>query len=456
MNPTIVKIIDMMFRGMPQNDETAAMREELLTNSQARYDDLIAAGESPDTALGQVLDNLRGMEDVLDGYKQGKRSPLQTESSDPFARFEQIAEEMEDKWDAFTDKAETTAKNAFESAMTGFRSAMDEVSGFFNGEKAQTEPQTSAEPYRAAAGYTSAQTTRSWVPAYDAETHTMVFAPGEITRVNIQLTGEDIQVEPSPDGQVHLEIDKDDESLYLVDHTGGCLVLRHKPFASAAMDQSTQNEEYQGLSGILSGIGRAVRNALQSVRSCGDTLRLLVPDGLEQITLQTTNGDIEINSLRQKAFSISTASGDVEIKDSNFSGPVYLNATSGDLEIKYCLFEAPLTINTTSGDIEFSGNAPQLTVNTTSGDGEIKGELPAIHANTVSGDFFFDITCPKTQLKANATSGDLTVVLPHGTDATVHTRTVSGDVSVTCATCEGAEANVQLSSVSGDLAVRNF
>ena len=31
MNPTIVKIIDLMFRGMPEREEISAMREELLT-----------------------------------------------------------------------------------------------------------------------------------------------------------------------------------------------------------------------------------------------------------------------------------------------------------------------------------------------------------------------------------------------------------------------------------------
>ena len=37
MNPTIMKIIDLMFRGVPENEETSAIREELITNSQARY-----------------------------------------------------------------------------------------------------------------------------------------------------------------------------------------------------------------------------------------------------------------------------------------------------------------------------------------------------------------------------------------------------------------------------------
>ena len=88
MNPTIVKIIDLMFRGMPEREEISAMREELLTNSQARYDDLIASGKSSNEALGEVLDNLRGVEELLDEYR---REDVQSSAQDePFAyaRFE--------------------------------------------------------------------------------------------------------------------------------------------------------------------------------------------------------------------------------------------------------------------------------------------------------------------------------------------------------------------------------
>ena len=136
MNPTIVKIIDLMFWGMPENEETNAMREELLTNSQARYEDLLAAGESPNTALGQVLDSLRGMEDVLDEYRQNATQRINNsqtnEDTSPFAKFEQMAEEIEDRFEQFADKAENTAKSAFDTAMEGLRSAMDSVSGLFS------------------------------------------------------------------------------------------------------------------------------------------------------------------------------------------------------------------------------------------------------------------------------------------------------------------------------------
>lgn len=451
MNPTIVKIIDMMFRGIPETEETAAMREELLTNSQARYDDLIAAGETSDAALGQVLDNLRGMEDVL---KECKTDTRHQEDNDPFARFERMAEEMENKWDDLTDKAETTAKGAFDSAMSGLRSAMSSVAGLFNSNTAQ-EKATDAQQWKTTDSNNTTATACSWQPGYDESTLSMAFAPGEISRINIQLTAEDIEVGPSPDGRVHLEISKADEDLYLVDVTAGCLGLRHRPFGSTAGLQQ-ENEEYDGISGLFSGISKAVRSAIQSMRTSGDTLHILLPDHLEQITLQTASGDIDAENLRQKAVSLSTTSGDVDMTDSIFTGPVSLNSTSGDLELSHCIFEAPVVINTTSGDIEMRSNAPKLVLNTTSGDAEITGDVPEIIANTVSGDLEMQLTGSLSQIKANATSGDLTVTLPYAAAPTVHTHTVSGGVSITCATSDSAASTVSLSSVSGDLSVSNF
>lgn len=457
MNPTIVKIIDLMFRGIPETEETNAMREELLTNSQARYEDLLAAGESPNTALGQVLDSLRGMEDVLDEYRQnaGQRTGSQESgNASPFDQFERMAEEIDRKFERMADKAESTAKSAYNTAMEGLRTAANSVSGLFHQPDNASDIQTTSGAEGAAQPDRGAPRSALWQPTDDADTLSLTFS--EISRLNVQLTGEDIEVNPSPDGLIHVEISKADEDLYLVESAGGCLNIRRNPMGHAAASQSNPPETLEGLGGILTGMAQAFKNMLSAARTCGDTLRLQLPHGLEQITLLTASGDIDVDSVHQKAASLSTTSGDVEVSACAFTGPVSLNTTSGDVEVEETVCHAPVSLNTTSGDLNFHADAPQVTANSTSGDLELEGDVPQIRANSVSGDLELRPTGSLQSIHANTTSGDITAAIGEDIIPAVRLNTTSGDVRVLTPTRPDAACAIQLNSVSGDLTVANF
>lgn len=474
MNPTIVKIIDLMFRGMPENEETNAMREELLTNSQARYEDLLAAGESPNTALGQVLDSLRGMEDVLDEYRQNASQRISnsqtSEDTSPFDKFERMAEEIEDRFEQFADKAENTAKSAFDTAMEGLRSAMNSVSGLFSQPAGSQDNATGSQPaagandtWKATAtwefGDATTQPTAGallWQPTSDEDTLSLTLSPAEVSRLNVQLTGEDIEVAPSTDGLIHVEISKADENLYLVENAGGCLTIRRNPMGNVTHSQSDTSETMEGLGGILSGVAQAFRNMFNAARTCGDTLCLKLPHGLEKITLLTASGDIDVDSLNQKAASLSTTSGDVEISACTFTGPVSLNTTSGDVAVEDTVFHAPVSLNTTSGDLDFHATAPQVNANTTSGDLELEGDVQQIKANSVSGDLDLRPTGSLVSITANTTSGDITAAIGEDIIPAVRLNTTSGDTQVLTPTHPDAACTIQLNSVSGDLTVENF
>ncbi|MBE5802210.1 MAG: DUF4097 domain-containing protein [Clostridiales bacterium] len=440
MNSTIVKIIDMMFRGMPENEETAAMREELLTNSQARYDDLIASGVRADDALGQVLDSLRGMEDVLDEYRREQTS------RNPFEGFERIA-----------DKAESTAKHAVSSAVEGLRSAMDSLKGVFH-----TESRTTTAYGYTDAGHMSGTGSfqRIWQPAgvfEDDDMLTATFRIDQVNRINVQLIGEDIEVEPSPDGLIHVEISKEDEHLYLVEVADGCLTLRRDLSAGTeTIVEESIPEELNGLSGIFSGIGKALKGVFQMAHTSGDTVRLQLPDQLEQITLQTAAGDIDLSGLNQKALAVSTVSGDIDMQACRISGMARLSSTSGDVDVDGCTFADSVALNSTSGDINFGGSARQLTANNVSGDTDLEGDIRQIRVNAVSGDLDLCLQGAFDMLQMNTTSGDITVTLPVDVVPAVRSNTTSGDVSIGCITSEASVSRMQLNTVSGDISVENF
>ena len=68
MNQTVKRIVDILFQDTVENDETRALHEELMNNCQEHYEDLIARGLSEDEAVGEVVDSLKGMKDVIAQY----------------------------------------------------------------------------------------------------------------------------------------------------------------------------------------------------------------------------------------------------------------------------------------------------------------------------------------------------------------------------------------------------
>ena len=456
MNPTIVKIIDMMFRGIPETEETAAIREELLTNSQARYDDLLAAGESPNTALGQVLDSLRGMEEVLDEYRSQQSCAEPAQPDDPFAdlrrkaahmgsqweqtagqvesKLEAAADQLESKWDTFADKAENAAKTAWDSAVKGFRSAMDSVSGLF---EEQPAPQSDAVPF----------------PSEEKEGMiTYSFSPEEASHISVQLIGEDIEATSSNDGRVHIILNKEDERLFLLENNNGALTLRRN--AQATRPAKDDNEENDGITNLIASIGKALGSVFGFARICGDTVRLLLPDHLEQINLQTASGDVEATGLSQKNLSLFTSSGDVELTGCT-ADSVHIHTTSGDVEASGCTF-GDVQLNTTSGDMELNIHADQVTANTTNGDMELSGQLGWLKLNTVNGDVNVEVEGPGFEgTITNTVSGDVSFTLPRDMVPCMETATVSGSVSFTSHD-RTSPIPLRINTVSGDISVDNF
>jgi len=455
MNPTIVKIIDLMFRGIPETEETSAIREELLTNSQARYEDLIASGLSPDDALGQVLDNLRSMENVLDEYRSGKGSRAADQSAGeegPFARFEQMAEEIDRKMERIGDRVEDTAENAFTSvrnaldnAMQSVRNAMDGLGGSFRAGSEDTAAYT---------GQRFWQENTAWGND-DENTLTAVFQPGEVQRVSLHLVGEDVEAEPSPDGRVHVEINKADEPMFQLELLDGCLSLKRVRRRSDEQ-QDMETEELEGLGGIFAGIGKALRGVFHIDRTSGEPVRLLLPEGMELLTVQTTSGDIDLTGLRIGGLTAATTSGDIDMENSAVTGCAHLTSTSGDVEVSGCIFSESLSLNATSGDIDFTGDAPHLSANNVSGDTDLIGRMAQVKINSVSGDIDIRTETALESVQANTTSGDIEVVVPETVIPCVKTSTTCGSVNVHCPNDSASSVVIRLNSVSGDLTVTNF
>lgn len=451
MNPTIVKIIDLMFRGMPEREEISAMREELLTNSQARYDDLIASGKSSNEALGEVLDNLRGVEELLDDYR---REDVQTAAQDePFAyaRFEKMAEEIDRRFAAAADtvktaadRASTTAEAAFGTAMESVRTAIDSFASGFNGRSAEVDPS-------GAAG--SGEWVRSNVHG-GGELLVATADPAHYPRVRVELAAEEVELLPSGDGLIHVEIDPEDASLLLVEKSGGCFTLRRNPVTMEA-EPPEEDEQQEGFFGFLNKLGRMMRGTIRQMSSCCGLIRVKLPAGLAMVEVQTASGDIDIGDLQLGGLCATSASGDINISDCSITGDASVCNTSGDTDLHNVTVGGTLKLNATSGDIMFfEGSAAVVAANNVSGDTEISGVLGQVKCNSVSGDIdicTYDATV--TDLWANTTSGDITVGMEEVLIPAVTANTTSGDVDIACDTDPASAVRFHLNTVSGDICV---
>ena len=68
MNQTVKRIVDILFQDTVENEETRALHEELMNNCQEHYQDLVSRGLSEDEAIGEVVESLKGMKEVIAQY----------------------------------------------------------------------------------------------------------------------------------------------------------------------------------------------------------------------------------------------------------------------------------------------------------------------------------------------------------------------------------------------------
>jgi ABC-type proline/glycine betaine transport system permease subunit len=65
MNETVKRIVEILFQDTEMTDEVASIKDEVMNNCQERYADLVARGMTEDEAIGEVVESLKGMEEVI-------------------------------------------------------------------------------------------------------------------------------------------------------------------------------------------------------------------------------------------------------------------------------------------------------------------------------------------------------------------------------------------------------
>ncbi|MBB5841164.1 DUF4097 family beta strand repeat-containing protein [Kribbella italica] len=139
-----------------------------------------------------------------------------------------------------------------------------------------------------------------------------------------------------------------------------------------------------------------------------------------------------------------TVPKDLEVSVDNTSGTIKVSDVAEVGKLK-----------TTSGDIEVHGAGGELTLDATSGD--IEGTAltaTKVHGKTTSGKVELTFASAPVEVRAQGTSGDVTVVVPAGAETyKVDTDTSSGDEHTDLRTDPAATRTITAKTSSGDVTV---
>lgn len=415
MNPTVARIVEMMFENTEMTEEVAALHDEVMNNCQERYADLIASGIPEDDAVAAVVESLRGMEDVIAPYRCKTRRPVKEPApagadapvKEPESGERDMVYGVQDIYCIdLTLVSEDVRLEESDDGMYHVRWDADE------------DPQIDVS---AANGML--RITR---------------LPGEWNKKN---TVRDFRIDVS--GAKNARVTVNGQEVHF-DETGRVV-----------------EDVLDGVGSMMENLGRSLGRMFGCIRNAvsgGDGVTICIPhDAMPHVKLLTTSGDITVEGVALADLTVTSTSGDVTL---DLSGEAHLakaeiRTVSGDVDAT--LYADSLTANTTSGDVEVNGRVAKLQAATVSGDIDVRADVVSMQFKTVSGDADMEFDSDELREVSGSTiSGDIDIDLPMGMGVMgIRTQTRSGDVTTRYSTNgHGPTVTGSVSSMSGDITIR--
>ena len=253
--------------------------------------------------------------------------------------------------------------------------------------------------------------------------------------LDVRLTSGDIEVDPSANGRVEVDlIAHDEESQRLVDNARIELSPHgHRPTVLVDVPQK------RGFS--ISIFGRT-----------GIECRIRCPQD-SGVSVRTKSADISTRGTIG-GLNVATASGDIDVD--RVSGGVNVKSASSDFSAREVL--GGVNIQTASGDIDLSTAHGPINVTSVSGDISIGEAYDNVNANSVSGDQDHGAVMQGV-VAAHSVSGDVTIGVRRGSKAFLDCTTVSGDTTSELELTSDAPAGdgplvqIRAKTVSGDIRI---
>ncbi|MBQ8159590.1 MAG: DUF4097 family beta strand repeat protein [Clostridia bacterium] len=436
MNQRVEEMVNELFFGVHETEETRNFRDEVLQNCQEHYDDLILQGMGEEEALHEVSESMRGMEEVLDPYREA-----------PDAAFQKVVDALDDMEETFSgvwkEKDARKASDFPQDTLSGedieaihvsvlstdllISTSEDQMIHIHNTDRTQGESFTTeckggtlyireTPPARSNPGEQSLMSLL---------TDALSFFSGNTSELELEI--------PAP-WRKTLHVTTGAGDIQLKGH-----ILREVQVVSTSGDLSVTNDavvekmHFKSTSGDMHFNGRA-----------------------EELHAQSVSGDVTLQGECIEA-DASTSSGDLTLdleRDSMKS--LRFHSSSGDLTFTGSTESA--SMETSSGDITVRGRAERLVISSRSGDLHLVGSSSFVQAETTSGDITLDldvITDVQFDGNLSSTSGDIHVLLPDNVQSVqCTTSSTSGDCITRKGTSSDAAVRIQATTRSGDIVIQ--
>lgn len=259
------------------------------------------------------------------------------------------------------------------------------------------------------------------------------FAIDGPVEVDVRLAAGEIEIDPTADGSVEVElIAHDEDSQRLVDD------------ARVELHDHTLTVDVPNKRG---GFNWGMMFGRQGI-----TCRIRCPRS-SGLSAKTKSADVVIRGT-VGGLNVTGASGDVQAM--RVEGGVNIRTASGDTRIEEVL--GGVNIQTASGDVEIESVRGPLNVASASGDVTIGAAYDNVNVNTVSGDQEHSAVM-RGQVHAQSVSGDVTVAVRRGSKVFLDCNTVSGDTSSELELLgdepagDGPLVEIRAKTVSGDIRI---
>lgn len=431
-------LIEAKLAAAPASAAKTDLVEELADNLHCRYEDMVAGGVSPETALVQSMDALGDANELLD-YLKGAETERTAEKKD--SSFSGDLEDVLRNVKDVTKEVLGQAKNAVSDVDWAglMNSAAESTKGAAH--KAKSSLKNMVKLARENGGV--------WIGrSGDKTVHVRVDEDGK--------TAVDIVADGAEEPEVSVEVEETDEAVERDDNWKLGVTLKNN-------EETDEGEVLYGLGYDKKKGGFYWQWGRESAPEKTPVDGPVESTTLRGIDVQLTNGEVVLNMTREPeddvlvggenvgSLDITVSTGGVLMIRPRWSpsGRFFSVASCDDSDVRLEL-ELPrrdwdfLRLSSVCGDIEAEGDhrVENLTLKSTSGD--IRGTFPAcgcLDFQSVSGDVNWSGNA--ATVRGSTVSGDIRM---EGDLGQVHVKSVSGDIRAA-----GAASAFQCSTTSGDI-----
>jgi len=408
MKDRINEAIKELFENVPDSEEAKELQEEMISNAEEKYEDLIQRGFTEEQSYTMVMGSIGDIQELLAelGVKgeDADEDDFEDAKNDYWEKQKEYWNKQCEYWEWQAENLGKQAENLEKHARDFGKQAQEVWNGILGSSVFEEISNGVKNIFDEIAGTFQSDSTKNGNLQPGVERS---FATDGISKIvlDVQNCAVDVDVQLTLDDKIMIQ-----ESLLNAESEKG-----------PALEFTVSGDQLKAIypANVFGYPRRGV-------------VRVFLPEGfagsLEELKISTTSGDVKLEDMGASKQKIRTVSGNVNGACS--IGDVTVGTVSGD--ITFDDVEGSAELHTVSGDISIRRAVGKVNACSTSGDVEIKEmEGDGIFRST-SGDVELGLTKAGEKLEISTMSGDAAVALPEGASVQMTLNSTSGDIRTFC------------------------